>query len=243
MTDSNLTEIIAVIDRSGSMADLVQETIGGYNNFLEEQKQGPGKAIVTLVQFDDQYQLDYNGVDVNDAAPLTTITEVEKRAKEGATKLVAYQPRGMTALLDAVGKTIVAVGERLAQTPEEKRPGQVIFLIITDGLENASQEYNVYGIREMVQHQTDKYSWTFVFMGGGDAAFQGAQMAIDHANVAAYSANSAGYGCMFGSVSTGVSRRRKAAAAGQHVNATASLLTDEEKQAQIVEDDDGSSSG
>ena len=115
MTDPNVTEIVAILDRSGSMGTLIAETIGGFNNFVEEQKKTDGKAILTLVQFDDQYQIDYEGVDVNDVKPLDEKT---------------YVPRGMTALLDAVGKTIVSVGERLSHTEEEKRPGQGGFLII-----------------------------------------------------------------------------------------------------------------
>lgn len=240
MTDRNLTEIIAIVDRSGSMENLVQETVGGYNNFLAEQKKAPGKAIITLVQFDDQYQIDYEGVDVKKAPLLTdlNVSKIEKRAKRSK-KLVPYMPRGMTALFDAVGKTVVAVGERLAALPEEERPGQVIVLIITDGFENASKEYSGDRIREMVEHQTNKYSWTFVFMGGGDAKFQraqGAALGVASANVAAYSSNSQGYGCMFGNISAGVTRRRVASSQGQHVNSTDSLLTDEEKDAQITEE-------
>ena len=235
MTDQNLTEIIAVIDRSGSMETLRTETIGGYNNFLNDQKKGEGRAIMTLVQFDDEYQIDYQGVDVNNAPPLTDIDLSEVKDP----KLVNYTPRGMTALLDAVGKTITTVGERLAKLPEEERPGEVIFLIITDGHENSSQEYKAERVKEMVRHQTEKYSWTFVFMGGGDIESQvdqGKSLGVAAANAVAYTADSRGYGCMFGSVSTGVTRRRQATSEGQRISAEASLLTDEEKKKQITEE-------
>jgi uncharacterized protein YegL len=220
MTDPNVTEIVAILDRSGSMGTLIAETIGGFNNFVEEQKKTDGKAILTLVQFDDQYQIDYEGVDVNDVKPLDEKT---------------YVPRGMTALLDAVGKTIVSVGERLSHTEEEKRPGQVVFLIITDGMENSSQEYKADKVKEMVKHQTDKYNWSFVFMGGGDIDSQkdqidqGMALGINAANAYAYSANTIGTANLYANVSKGVSRMRRAASAGRAFSSSDSLLTDEEK--------------
>lgn len=217
MTDRNLTEIVAIIDRSGSMVNLVTETISGYNAFLEEQKKTGGKAKITLVQFDDQYQIDYEGVDVNDAAPLTTET---------------YVPRGWTALNDAVGRTIVAVGERLAKTPEDERPGQVIFLVITDGEENQSTEYkDPVKVAEMVKHQTEKYNWAFSFMGGGDANFQKQQanrLGFKSANTYNYSANAAGTSAVYGALSRGVVRCRANCSKGIAFSADASLLDDAE---------------
>ena len=201
MTDINLTEIVAIIDRSGSMGHLRQDTIGGFNTFLSEQKKSSGKAKFTLVQFDDLYQIDYDGVDIQSVKDLTEET---------------YQPRGNTALLDAVGKTIVTVGERLAKLKEEERPGQVIFLIVTDGQENWSKEYKVASvIADMVKHQTEKYNWIFTFLGGGDAAFsQGALMGFSANNTYNYSANHGGTSNLYKSVSKGVSRRREKAAEG-----------------------------
>ena len=221
MTDKNLTEIVAIIDRSGSMGSLVAETIGGFNNFLEEQKKGGAKATFTLVQFDDKYQIDYNGVDINDVKPLDDKT---------------YVPRGMTALYDAVGKTVTTVGERLAKTEEDKRPGQVIFLIITDGEENSSHEYEGAKIRQMVKHQIDKYSWSFVYMGGGNLEtqrVQGGMLGIGTANVYAYDLDRTPG--VYASINKGVTRRRADFAAGMAISADAALLNQDEVDLLTVE--------
>lgn len=221
MTDKNLTEIVAIIDRSGSMSSLVAETIGGFNNFLEEQKKTGTKATFTLVQFDDKYQIDYNGVDINDVKPLDDKT---------------YVPRGMTALFDAVGKTVTTVGERLAKTDEDKRPGQVIFLVITDGEENSSHEYEGSKIRQMVKHQIDKYSWSFVYMGGGNLEtqqLQGRALGIGAANV--YSYDLTATPGVYSSLTKGVARRRLDFAAGMAVSADAALLNQEEVNQLTVE--------
>lgn len=149
------TEIIIVLDRSGSMSRIKTDMEGGLNQFFEDQKKLPGKCTVTLAQFDDSYEVVYEGRDI-------------KEVPEA--KLV---PRGNTALLDAVGRTISAVGERLAKMDEADRPGRVLFLIVTDGEENSSREYkSVDKIKQMIQHQTDKYSWCFVFLGANQDAFQ-----------------------------------------------------------------------
>ncbi|MCK9567903.1 VWA domain-containing protein [Candidatus Pacearchaeota archaeon] len=215
MTDKNLTEIVAIIDRSGSMHGLTKDTIGGFNSFLAEQKKNSGKAKLTLVQFDDKYQIDYDGADISSVKDLDEST---------------YMPRGNTALLDAVGKTIVTIGERLSKTPEDERPGQVIFLIITDGQENASKDYREAAkIAEMVKHQTDTYNWTFLFLGGGDAAFsQGMALGFSANNTHNYSANAAGTSNLYRSVSKGVSRRREKAAEGVLFCASMSLLDADE---------------
>ena len=217
MTDKNLTEIVAIIDRSGSMSSLQTETIGGFNNFVNEQKKGSGKAVLTLVQFDNQYQIDYQGVDVNDVKPLDEST---------------YVPRGMTALLDAVGRTVNAVGDRLAKTEEEKRPSQIIFLVITDGQENASQEFKAEKVKEMVKHQIDKYNWSFVYLGGGDIESQreqGQSIGIGAGNVYNFTADSRAVDAVYENVSKGVSRRRDVLfAAGAPAAAAASLLDDDE---------------
>jgi uncharacterized protein YegL len=214
MTDINLTEIVALIDRSGSMHGLRDDTIGGFNEFIAEQKKITGKAKLTLVQFDDKYQIDYDGVDVNSVKDLDQTT---------------YVPRGGTALLDAVGKTIITVGERLAKMKEEERPGQVIFLIITDGQENSSKEYESARIKEMVQHQIEKYNWTFTFMGGGDAAFsQAAHIGINLNNAYNYSANAIGTQNVYRSVSKGISRRREQTQEGVLLSACDAMLTLEE---------------
>lgn len=216
MTDKNLTEIVAIIDRSGSMGPLRAETIGGYNNFIEEQKKAEGKALITRVQFDDQYQVDFEGKDVNDAPPLNEDT---------------YIPRGMTALFDAVGKTVITVGERLAKLDEDNRPGQIVVLIVTDGLENSSREFIGTKIQDMIKHQEEKYNWTFVFLGGGDIRqqkLQGAALGINASNVYGYAASAGGTDRLYKNISKGVTRRRKAASAGEALYACDAVLTSSE---------------
>ena len=144
-----LTEIIYVLDRSGSMGHLTGDTIGAYNAYLDEQKKFDGETRITTVLFDDKYELLYNGEKIENA-----YLDHEK-----------YYVRGMTALYDAVGKTILDVGHRLSVTPENERPEKVIFIITTDGYENASKEFTQKKVKEMIEHQSNKYSWEFMFFG------------------------------------------------------------------------------
>jgi len=176
--NQNLSELIFILDRSGSMAGLEADTIGGYNSMIEKQKQEPGEAKVTTVLFDDEYELLHDAVDIKKIAPMTN---------------KQYFARGMTALMDAVGKTINSVGNRLANTPEEERPAQVIVVITTDGYENASLEFNKSKVKEMIEHQTNKYSWKFMFLGANiDAANEAASIGIAGDWTAQYAAS--GYG-------------------------------------------------
>lgn len=156
----NLTEIVFILDESGSMQPLVADTIGGFNSYVESQKKEPGEAYLTTVLFDDRYEVLHNHVNINDVPPLTD-TE--------------YRPCGMTALMDAIGRTIATVGKRLYETPEEERPSHVIFVITTDGMENASREFSRDQVKEMIQHQQDKYSWQFLFLGAGIDAYKEAR--------------------------------------------------------------------
>lgn len=157
MTDKNLTEIICIVDRSGSMNDIRSDAIGGFNTFLDDQqKLDEGECILTFAQFDDVYEIVHDGVPIKDVPPLTAET---------------YEPRGSTALFDAVGKTINSVGNRLAQLPEEKRPSKVLVVILTDGHENASREFNRQQVSDMVTKQRDQFSWEFIFLGAGIDAF------------------------------------------------------------------------
>lgn len=167
----NLTEMVFVLDRSGSMRSLTADTIGGFNELIEKQKKLEGDAYVTTVLFDHEYEVLHDHVALKDVAPLTD--------KE-------YFARGSTALLDAVGRTINAVGARLVATPEEERPAHVVFVITTDGMENASCEYTAKQVREMVEHQQQKYSWQFVFLGANmDAVSEAGKLGIS----AKYAAN------------------------------------------------------
>lgn len=155
----NLTEIAFVMDRSGSMESMKVEAIGSFNHFLEEQKKEPGDVRFTLVLFDHEYLKVIDHVPLNFVAPLTNET---------------YEPRGSTALLDAMGRTIDEIGKRLAATPEDQRPSQVIIACMTDGFENASKHYSNARIAQMIEHQRTVYSWEFVFLG---ATLESRQMA------------------------------------------------------------------
>jgi len=156
MTDKNYTDITVVLDRSGSMNSCMDDTIGGFNTFLKEQKEQEGKATLTLVQFDHEYLVMHDAVDINEVPDLDEET---------------YCPRGMTALLDAVGRRVVETGERLKKLPEKERPGNVVFVVITDGCENSSKEFKLDKIKEMVTKQTEKWNWSFVYLGANQDAW------------------------------------------------------------------------
>ena len=187
----NLTEMVFILDRSGSMRNLTSDTIGGFNSMIENQKNEDGEAYVTTVLFDDDYEILHNHVNIQDIKPITS--------KE-------YYARGMTALLDAIGKTINAIGNRLSITPEEERPDKVIFVITTDGLENTSREFNKKTIKEMIEHQQDKYSWTFMFLGANmDAVSEAASLGINTDFAKTYTANNIGTQSVYTSMSKAMS--------------------------------------
>lgn len=149
MTKPDYTHIVFVLDRSGSMANVSDDAIGGFNQFIQEQKKAPGQATVTFAQFDHEYEMLYNFV------PVAQIPELNEKT---------FQPRGMTRLLDAVGNTINIVGKYLANKPEHERPSKVVFAILTDGHENDSREFNRSKVFEMIKHQESKYNWQFAYL-------------------------------------------------------------------------------
>jgi len=174
----NLTEIIVVLDRSGSMASVKSDVIGGFNSFIENQKKEEGSALVTLVQFDNQYETVYSGRDIQEVELLTEQT---------------YVPRSMTALLDAVGSSIVDVTVRLEGIHQDDRPDKVIMVILTDGHENSSKEFTRDKVQAMIKEQREEHSWEFVYLGADDQAFAEARgMGIPVGNVAKYSQGSRG---------------------------------------------------
>lgn len=150
MVDQNYTEIVILLDQSGSMASRKEQTITGFNEFLHEQKQVPGRASLTLTLFNTETEVRHLVVPINDVPDLTAET---------------FTPGGMTALLDAVGETIRSVGTRLEAMDEVDRPGLVLFAIITDGQENSSKEYTKKAVNEMIRHQEDVYGWEFDYVG------------------------------------------------------------------------------
>lgn len=189
--NNELTEIILILDRSGSMAGFHIEAEQGINNFLREQKELPGKCKVSLYQFDDEYDTVFTCRDIN---------EVEN---------VKIYPRHMTALFDACGRTILDVGSRLSRTNERYRPGKVIFLIVTDGYENASKEFTDRQVREMIEHQRSKYSWQFTFIGAEiDASSSASQLGIGKKSQMKVSKKHGSSADTFGAVSRSIQQLR-----------------------------------
>ena len=184
------TEVIIVLDRSGSMDSIKNDMEGGINQFFEDQKKEPGRCSVTLTQFDNEYEIVYSGVDIQSVPKVSLV------------------PRSMTALLDAVGRTIKEVGDRLAKTAEANKPGRVIMLIVTDGLENASREFTNAQVKALIEEQTSKYNWMFVYLGANQDAFAvAAGMGVKCASN--FQANAAGTSGATKGMSAGVKRYRK----------------------------------
>lgn len=156
MPNPNSRFVVVILDRSGSMQSVKADTEGGLAAFLETQHEAPGNTTVSLYQFDNAYDVVYENVPLADVPAFT------------------LEPRGMTALLDAVGRTITTVREQLAGLPEADRPGEVVMVIVTDGEENASVEYSPEGVRGLITEQQDKHGWTFVFLGADQDAFAAA---------------------------------------------------------------------
>lgn len=191
----NLTEMVFILDRSGSMQRLTSDTIGGFNSMIENQRNKEGDALVTTVLFDDQYELLHDHVDINHIKPITD--------RE-------YFARGTTALLDALGKTINTIGAKLNAMPEQERPDKVIFIVTTDGFENASREFDKKTVRKMIEHQQSKYAWTFMFLGANmDAVSEAANLGINIDFARTYTADEAGTQRVWGSLNTAMSNARK----------------------------------
>lgn len=178
MTRPDLTDITFVLDRSGSMESIKSATIESYNGFVDGQRHGAGELRMSLVQFDDRYEPNYTALPIAEVPTLTDQT---------------YSPRASTALLDAMGRAIVATGDRLRNMPEHERPGTVLFVTLTDGLENASSQYSLQRINDMIHEQRDTYAWQFLFLGANqDAIATAARLGIDRGQAMTYGFNSAG---------------------------------------------------
>lgn len=174
----NHTDITIVLDRSGSMASVAHDTIGGFNRFLDDQKSAPGTASITLHQFDHEFLTVIKAQDVKAAEHLTGKT---------------FVPRGNTALLDAIGRAIGDTGSRMESAPDSEKAEKVVFVIITDGFENSSREFDHSKVFEMIKHQREKYAWEFVFLGANqDAISAAAGMGVSGSNAMTYAANSVG---------------------------------------------------
>jgi ADP-heptose:LPS heptosyltransferase len=175
------------------MGGLETDTIGGFNAFIEKQRQLEGETIVTAVLFDDRCEILWNGIDACKAK----LTNKD------------YYVRGSTALLDAAGKTILDVGFRLSKASLETRPGKVIFVITTDGMENASHEFTHEKVKELIKHQQEKYNWEFIFLGANmDAAKEADNIGICRDNAYSFVASKTGVESMYTMVSEAVSNKR-----------------------------------
>lgn len=191
---TNLTELVFILDKSGSMSGLESDTIGGYNALLKKQKEEPGEAIITTVLFDDNYELLHDRINVKGIRPIT-----EKE----------YFVCGCTALLDAIGKTINKIGNVQRNTNEQQRADKVMFVITTDGMENASIEYNYEKVKKMVERQKEKYGWEFIFIGANiDAISTAAKFGISSDRAANYNADGQGTRLNYEAVSHVVSELR-----------------------------------
>ena len=156
-----LTELVFILDRSGSMSGLESDTIGGYNALLDKQKKENGECIITTVLFDDKYELLHDRINVKGVLPITD--------RE-------YYVRGCTALLDAVGKTISKIGNAQKNTADSEQAEKVMFVITTDGMENASREYSYDKVRAMIERQKSCYGWEFIFLGANIDAIETAAL-------------------------------------------------------------------
>lgn len=205
---ADLTDITLVVDRSGSMEAIREDAEGGVNAFIADQAKQPGEALLTLVQFDTEYEFIHRGVPI------------------GQVPRFGLSPRGSTALLDAVGRAINESGARLAALPEQARPGLVVFVVMTDGQENSSKEFTKAMIRQMIEHQQSAYNWQFTFLGANQDAFAEAEsMGMAAAGAANFSP--AMVANAFAAVGAKVNRMRVGRGKGEKVS---NEFTDDERK-------------
>jgi len=177
MSKKGLTEIACVLDRSGSMGSVIDDAIGGFNTFLKSQQEcKDGEARISIAMFDDHYDMICESKDIHTVDPFT---------------LKTYVPRGMTALNDAIGKTITHMGEMFDKRPDSGKPEKVIFVILTDGQENSSNEYHIDRVRELIKQQKEQWKWEFIFLSSDLSAIQqGSNLGIN--NTVQYAATGVG---------------------------------------------------
>ena len=193
----NLTELVFILDRSGSMGGLEADTIGGFNAMLGKQRKEPGEALVSTVLFDSEVQV------IHDRVPLDRVPPLTERE---------YFVRGCTALLDAVGGAIHHIGNVHKYAREEDRPEKTLFVITTDGLENASRRYTYEKVKAMIERQRKQYGWEFLFLGANiDAAREAARFGIRPDCAANYYADSIGTEAVYESVCEAVCQVRHSA--------------------------------
>ncbi len=195
---NSLTELVFILDRSGSMAGLEADTIGGFNAMFEKQKREEGECLVSTVLFDNVSEVLHDRVKLSDIRPLTD--------KE-------YTVRGCTALIDALGGAIHHIGNVHKYARPEDVPGHTMFVITTDGMENASQIYSADRVKQMIERQKEKYGWEFLFIGANiDAVETARRYGISEDRAVNYNADSRGTGILYESVACAVSSVRKSEA-------------------------------
>ena len=186
----NLTEMVFILDRSGSMSGLESDTIGGFNGMIERQKKEEGEALVSTVLFSDESKVIHDRVDLQKIEPMT-----DKQ----------YYVGGCTALIDAIGSAIHHIGNVHKYAREEDRPEHTIFVITTDGMENASHRYTSDQVKAMVQRQKDKYGWEFLFLGANiDAVETAARFGIAENRAVNYHCDPIGQGRVYEGVDRAV---------------------------------------
>ena len=191
---NNVTELVFILDRSGSMAGLESDTIGGFNAMIEKQKNQDGKCYVSTVLFDNVSEVLHDRVDLKDIKPMTD--------RE-------YTVRGCTALIDAIGGAIHHIGNVHKYARNEDVPEHTIFVITTDGMENASHKYTADKVKSMIERQKERYGWEFLFIGENiDAVETAAQYGIDKDRAVNYNADKMGTKILYKSVSTVVENVR-----------------------------------
>lgn len=210
--NKTLTEVVAILDMSGSMDIVTEDSIGGFNTFVEKQKEESGECRMTVALFNSNgYKKWVDGKSVKDVPKLTKDT---------------YRATGNTPLLDSVGRTINELGAKLDKMLPADRPGKVIVIVITDGMENASTEFTRSRIREMIKHQEEKYSWTFLYLGANQDAFAEADsLGIQFCNSANYLNTPRGLSRAYHAVNIAVSSGR---AGGQCVGLGRNIGEEEE---------------
>lgn len=194
-----LTELVFILDRSGSMHGLEADTIGGFNSMIEQQKKQAGEAYVSAVLFDDRMEVLYDRVDISKVEPMTDSQ---------------YYVRGCTAFMDALGGAIRHIGNIHKYARREDVPEKTLFVIITDGMENASRSYSLEKVRRMVRRQQEKYQWEFLYLGANiDAVQEAGRFGIHASRAANYVHDSAGTRLNFDVLSDAISSARASASA------------------------------
>ena len=194
---NNITELVFILDRSGSMAGLEGDTIGGFNAMIEKQKKEDGRCYVSTVLFDNVSEVIHDRVNLTDIKPMTDSE---------------YTVRGCTALIDAIGGAIHHIGNIHKYARPEDAPEHTMFIITTDGMENASHRYSSDDVKKMIERQKEKYGWEFLFIGANiDAVETAKRYGISEDRAVNYNADSKGTGILYDTVTCAISSVRNCA--------------------------------